>query len=71
MHEVYFSLFAFGSQSPLFLVGLVGVMVKPKALGSLGLPGYSSSLLVNRRRSESTATEKKSLPFDRSLGAPS
>jgi hypothetical protein len=52
----------------LFLCGLVGVWVKPSA-GSL--IGYSSSLLEKRRRRESTAIDRKSLPFDRSLGFPS
>ena len=32
LHDVYFSHLAFWSQSPLFLVVLVGVIVKPKAL---------------------------------------
>ena len=52
----------------LFRCGLVGVWVNPRA-GSLR--GYSSSLLVKIRRTESMAIEMKSLPLDRSLGLPS
>ena len=52
----------------LFLCALVGVIVKPRAGSRMG---YSSSLLLKRRRSESTATATTSLPLDRSLGLPS